>query len=365
MDSPITGVKLLTSNGNDYTEVYKYASKIVFFTDPTSYTVVKIAAVLDLITFSTYSATAILFAVFSFIGTWMFFLTFYEQYPHLHRSLAIASFFIPSVFFWGSGLLKDTLTLGFLGISTYQAYKIFILRKKSLNHLALLALALYGLYAIKIYILLIFLPAMILWVFLANFQSINSPVLKIMIFPFVISAAIMLSYYAMLKAGEDNEKYALSSLAKTAQVTAYDIRYWTGRDAGSGYVLGELDGTFMSMIKLAPQAINVSLFRPYLWEVRNPLMLLSALESLFLLIFCLYIFIKKNVTVINAVSQPNVLFAMVFSITFAFAVGVSTFNFGTLVRYKIPLMPFFLVTLILTLHYSKSERKLEELEITE
>ena len=62
---------------------------------------------------------------------------------------------------------------------------------------------------------------------------------------------------------------------------------------------------------------------------------------------------------------PDVLFALIFSISFAFAVGVSTFNFGTLVRYKIPLLPFFAVALILILNHAKSERKLAELDSTE
>ena len=365
MDSPGKGFKLLLSDGSDETDIYKYSSRIPFFKDQSSYAVIRIAAVIDLFTFSSYSATAILFAVFSFIGMWMFFLTFYERYPYLHRWLAVASFFIPSVFFWGSGLLKDTVTLGCLGMATYQIHKIFIVKHGSFKHWILLGVTLYGIYAIKIYILLTFLPALILWVFLTNLQFIRSSVLKIMVFPFVISSAILLAYLAMLKAGEDNEKYALNSLGKTAQITAYDIRYYTGREAGSGYSLGELDGTFGSMINLAPQAINVSLFRPYLWEVRNPLMLLSALESLFLLVFSLYILVKQNIKIGRAFSHPDVFFALCFSLSFAFAVGVSTFNFGSLVRYKIPLLPFFLIALILILNHSKSERKLEELEITE
>ncbi len=365
VDSPIKGFRLLVNDGTTYTDIYRYASKILFFTDPQSYSIVKIAAILDLFTFSSYSATAVLFAVISFIGMWMFFLTFYEQYPMLHRWLAIASFFIPSVFFWGSGLLKDTITIGCLGIATYQVYRIFIKKKFSIRHLTLLAIALYGLYSIKIYILLTFLPAAIVWSFLANLNAIKSPVLRFMLAPFMISAAIVLGYFAMLKAGEDNKKYALNSLAKTAQITAYDIRYYTGRDAGSGYSLGELDGTFSSMFKLAPQAVNVSLFRPYLWEVKNPLMLLSAAESALLLILCIYILLKKNLKIFSSLSNFNVLFALIFSISFAFAVGVSTFNFGTLVRYKIPLLPFFLVAIILILHHSKSDKNVAELERTE
>lgn len=365
MDSPSKGVKLFLSDGVDQTDIYKYSSRILFFTDPSSYAIVRIAAFFDLLTFSSYLATAILFAVFSFIGMWMFFLTFYDQYPQLHRWLAAASFFIPSVFFWGSGLLKDTITLGCLGIATFYAYKAFIIRESKIHYWILFALSLYGLYAIKVYILMTFLPAIITWIFLANLQSISSAVLRIMVFPFVISGAVVLAYFATLKAGQDNEKYALNNLARTAQITAYDIRYWTGRDAGSGYTLGELDGTFGSMISLAPQAINVSLFRPYLWEVKNPLMLLSALESLFLLMFCLYIVVKMNIRIVGALTQANIFFAMIFAISFAFAVGVSTFNFGSLVRYKIPLLPFFLVSLVLILHYSNSAKKFEELEVTE
>ena len=365
MDSPLKGMRLLINDGSNYNDVYRYASKILFFSDPQSYAIVKIAAVFDLLTFSSYSSTAILFAVVSFVGLWMFFLTFYEQYPSLHRWLAIASFFIPSVFFWGSGLLKDTVTLGCLGVATYQVYRIFAKKNFGIRHVLLLAISLYGMYSIKIYIILTFLPAVIVWVFLLNLDAIRSPVLKIMLAPFMISCAIVLGYFAMVKAGEDSAKYSLQNVAMTAKITAYDIGFYTGRDAGSAYSLGELDGTFGSMIRLAPQAINVSLFRPYLWEVKNPLMLLSALESFLLLLLCVYIIVKKNVRLFAAINNPNILFALIFSVSFAFAVGVSTFNFGTLVRYKIPLLPFFLVALILILHHSKRDRKLAELDSTE
>ena len=360
MDSPVKGFRLLVNDGTDYRDLYRYASKIVFFGDQQSYAIVKTAAFFDLFTFSAYSSTAILFALFSFIGMWMFYLTFYEQYPQLHRGLAIAAFFIPSVFFWGSGLLKDTVTLGCLGVATYQVYRIFIKKNFGIDSIMLLIFAFYGMYSIKIYIVLTFLPAVIMWVFLVNLDSIHSPVLKIMIAPFVIISAIALGYFAMVKAGEDNAKYSLKNVAMTAKETAYDIGYYTGRDAGSGYSLGELDGTFGSLIRIAPQAINVSLFRPYLWEVRNPLMLLSALESLIVFVLTVYILFKKNIRIFSVIGKPNVLFALVFSIAFAFAVGASTFNFGTLVRYKIPLLPFFLVALILILHHSTALVKQEE-----
>ena len=365
LDSPTTGFKLLFSDGINMESTYKYASQIYFFRDPPSFAVVRLAAIFDLLTFSSYSSTALLFAVLSFVGMWMFFLTFYKQYPHLHKGLALAAFFIPSVFFWGSGILKDSITLGCLGIATYQFYKIFFENKVRLFNILILIVALYGVFAIKKFVLQAYLPAALVWVTVGNFKHIRSLVLKIMVVPFAIAMVFISAYYTVEKVGEDDSKYAISKIAETAKVTAYDIRYWSGRDAGSGYSLGELDGTFFSMIRLSPQAINASLFRPYLWEVKNPLMLLSAIESLLLLGFTLFVLVKKRTLFFVAFSSANVIFAMIFSLSFAFAVGVSTFNFGTLVRYKIPLLPYFLVALILILDYSKIDKKLNKLDATE
>jgi hypothetical protein len=344
---------------------YDVTSKIVFFTDPSSYAVVRLALFFDVFTFSTYSSTAICFAVLSFVGVWLIFKTFYEQYPHLHKGLAFSAFFIPSVFFWGSGLLKDTVTLTCLGIALYQTYRIFISRKfKFINGVGLI-IALYGLYVVKIYILLTFLPAAIVWITFKNFSQIRSLVLRVMIFPLVIGLAVFLAYESVLTAGSGNEKYSLAKLAKTAQITAYDIRYWTGREAGSGYTLGELDGTFLSMVKLAPAAINVSLFRPYLWEVKNPLMLLSALESFAMLLITIYIVLYTNIRLPSGIMQPTMLFLVLFALVFSFAVGVSTFNFGTLARYKIPMLPFLGIAFVLLIDYAKRRRNLDLTDATE
>jgi hypothetical protein len=366
VDSPSDGLSLLFADGTQDPPAgsFAYASKIIFFHDPSSYFVIRIAALFDLITFSSYSATGVLFAATSFFGMWLFFLAFYEGYPHLHRWIAFAAFFIPSVFFWGSGLLKDTITLGFLAMMTYVVVKLFIQRKVRIHYVLVLLLSAYVIFGIKKYILLCYIPAVLMWIFAGHFTRIRSLVLKLMLVPFVVAAIVGISYYAVTKIGQDDPRYSLDKIAITARITAYDIGFYSGKDAGSGYSLGELDGTFSGMLKLAPQAVNVSLFRPYLWEVRNPLMLLSALESFAFLCLTVYAFYRSRKVLGIAFGDPTILFCFIFSLTFAFAVGVSTFNFGTLTRYKIPLLPFYLMGLVLLLNYSKSETNGEEVEDT-
>jgi len=363
-DDPLTGLKLLFGDKNDEIGIYQYSSRIPFFRDSSSFMIIRIAAILDLLTFSSYSATAVLFAVFGFMGLWALFRTFYELYPSLHKGIAISVLFIPSVIFWGSGLLKDTITLGCLGLTTFYIKRIFVDHKIRLSFIVLLLLNLYLIFSIKKYILMCFTPSMLLWVFMANLSSVKSTFLKVLMFPFVIVVIGVFGYFAVTQIGKDDPRYAVNKIANTAMVTAYDIAYQTGRDAGSTYSLGELDGSMGSMVRLAPQAINVSLFRPYLWEVRNPLMLMSALESLAFFLLTIYIIFKKGRALLTAIGNPHVMFCLVFSITFAFATGVSTFNFGTLSRYKIPLLPFYALALTL-IYYSNNERTVEEFEITE
>jgi hypothetical protein len=360
MKNPAEGLKLMFSSGEDALLSFKYSSQILFFGDPSSYFIVRLATLFDLVTFSTYSATAVLFAVVSFVGMWLFFKVFVTSFPHLHKWIALATLFIPSVIFWGSGILKDSIVLACIGALTYCIKRIFIERQINVMTIVLLVLCVVIIYHVKIYILLCFLPAAFLWIYASAFLRIKTVVLKALLIPFVVVMVVLSGYYAVLKVGQDDDRYAIENLSRTAKITAYDIGFYTGKNAGSGYSLGALDDSFTGMLKLAPAAINVSLFRPYLWEVRNPLMLLSALESLVLLILTVYVLFKKRILFFRAFGDPNVLFCMAFSITFAFAVGVSTFNFGTLTRYKIPLLPFYAIALIL-IYYYKRPVKTEQL----
>jgi hypothetical protein len=364
MEDPAAGFKLLFGDGSNELGIYKYSSRIAFFHDRQSFMVIRIAAVFDLLTFSSYSATAVLFSIISFIGLWMLFIAFYELKPELHRWIAIATLFIPSVVFWGSGLLKDTITLACLGIATLLTKRIFIDKRFNIVQALLLLLCFYIIFSIKKYILLSYLPALIIWVYATTLAKVRSTAFKVMMLPFVIIIAAVSGYFTIAQVGKDDPRYALEQIGNTAKITAYDIAYLTGHDAGSTYSLGELDGSFTGLVKLAPQAINVSLFRPYIWEVRNPLMLMSAVESVTLLALTIFVIFKRGATLFATLLNPHIIYCMVFSLTFAFAVGVSTFNFGTLSRYKIPLLPFYALALIF-IYYENRETKVDEFESTE
>jgi hypothetical protein len=357
-EAPYKAFILLWSKGDEpITDTYEYASLIMFYGDPPSYFICKVASIFSLFSFHTYSVIALFFALLSFSGMWALFLALYRIYPHLHKQFAIAIFFIPSIFFWGSGILKDTITLAALGWAFYAFTNIFIRKVQVKRSIAVLFISSYFILSIKIYILLCFIPAISVWLFSIFSNQIRSPATRAFLKPFFFILAIAFGLIAAGKISADNEKYSMNKIAETSINTSTYLLSQSRIEGGSGYDLGAMDGTIQGLLSKAPQAIWVTLYRPYLWEAKNITMLLSAFESLFVLILSIQMIRSVGISnLFRLIKQDDfVSFSFIFSLTFAFAVGVSTSNFGSLVRYKIPLLPFFISSLYLL--KSKGENK--------
>lgn len=318
---------------------FQYASRIYTYGDSASYAVVRLAGFFDIFTFHTYSATAIMFAALSFSGIWMIFQVFYDHYPRHHSRLALLILFMPSLFFWGSGLMKDTISLAALGWLLFGVVRLARWDKGKQWSVMLILAGAYTLYVIKIYILLCFLPAITFWVFVYFQSRFSNVIIKVLSAPVLITIGVMSAYFATIYLGEDHYRYSLDEVLYTAEQTAKWNYHVSERDGGSGYSLGDYDFSPAGLARKFLPAVVTSFFRPFLFEARNPVMLLAALEnSLFLLMFIWSLFYLANWK--HILTKPLLMLSIIFAVLFGFAVGVTTYNFGSLVRYKIPMMPF-------------------------
>ncbi|MBH8557649.1 hypothetical protein [Hymenobacter negativus] len=344
-DSFAAGLELVTSSGDITPAIAKYTGQLYWFGHGSNeYFVIRVAAVLALLSFDTYTVIAVLFAAITFSGMWMMYMTFAKIRPQVYKELAISVFFLPSVFFWGSGLLKDSLCLGALGWLFYCFYRGAIERKNILRCLLVGLLMGAVILSMKTYILLAFMPPALLWVFNENTRNIKSAAVRWVAKPLFLGVGAVVAVFAMSQLAAADERFNLDKIGEQSKVTADYLQRVSKTEQGSGYNIGAQDGTLGGMAKLAPQAIIVALFRPFLWEARNPTMLLSALEATYFLLLTMRIFWRvgffKTIGAIGSV--PVLTLCFVFSLIFAISVGISSGNFGTLVRYKIPLMPFYL-----------------------
>jgi len=340
------GIRLLTSLGQPMPDLAKYTAYMFWWQPGSSELfVVRIASIISLLCFNTYTVIALFFALISFCGMWAMYITFIRIYPAAYKKLAIAIFFLPSVFFWGSGLMKDSLCVGALGWTFYGFYHVFIAKRNITTASLLGALGIYILAGAKIYILLSFMPPALFWIFNENSDKIKSASLRILLKPVLILMGAGAAYVGATNLTAGDERFDVEKIGERSKITQeYLSEYVT---SGSAYHIGELDGSIVSIIKVAPQAVFVALFRPFLFEARNPVMLLSAMEATLFLYLTVSLFYKtgllKGFSLIAG--EPILTFCFLFAIIMAIGVGTTSGNFGTLVRYKIPLMPFFLSAL--------------------
>ncbi|MGI4862321.1 MAG: hypothetical protein ACRYFZ_00245 [Janthinobacterium lividum] len=357
--SPVAGIKLLLTSGGVYDhDTAPFTNNILWYqTGGSEYLLIRIAAVLGLFCFNNYTVIALFFACISFSGLWAMYMTFVKYRPKLYKQLAWTVFYMPSVFFWGSGLLKDTLCLGALGWLFYILNRGAIERRNILRCIIIGIIATYLLLGLKIYILLCFLPMSVLWVFNENSSRIRSNIVRILAKPilFVVGGAI--AVVALTSITKGDEHYDLAKIGERSKTNSDYLYKVSVEQNGSGYNLGTQDGSIGGMVKLAPMAIITSLFRPFLWEAHNPVMMLSALEALFFLLFTLRIFYRTGIwATIRLISSNSVLsLCFVFALIFSASVAITSSNFGTLVRYKIQMMPFYLAGLYILEDIARSK----------
>ena len=78
-------------------------------------------------------------------------------------------------------------------------------------------------------------------------------------------------------------------------------------------------------------------------------MFISGLENTLILILTITSIVQMNMISFfkKLLREPILFFALSFSMFFAFSVGLSTANFGALVRFKIAYLSFFLCSLFI------------------
>ncbi|MEI2760273.1 MAG: hypothetical protein V9G42_12665 [Bacteroidia bacterium] len=335
----------------------------VYYRSPESFFISRILWPFTLVGLQQMIPTVMLLALVSFGGVWRMYQIFIKEFPMLERPLAYTFFFLPSVFFWGSGILKDSITLSALGYFFYSFYYVFIVPKKVFKNLVIVIISAWIIISIKAYIFIGVLPGALIWIVSKLTSKIRGGFIRKVTFPLIMIIVGLSGFLLLNTLSDELGKFKIDRLLDEAAVSNADLQ--SDYYGGNSFSIGEIEPTVQSMLIHMPLAINAALFRPYITEARNVMMIVSGLENLFILLFTLYVLYKVKIFGIFKYFNKNSLltFSLIFSLFFAFAVGISTSNFGSLVRYRIPLLPFFVSSLII-IRYLYEKEKAEKRELS-
>lgn len=294
---------------------------------------------------------------FSFLATWKLYRTFVRNFPHLEKQLRIGILFLPSVVFWCSGIMKDTIVLIGLSYVVYETDRFLSTtgKKSRIKFTLKLLIFSYLIFLVKPYIVIAMAPAWLVWVNYAALARIKNPVLKYYLLPFLVGGTFFLAFRLYFNSSGQGE-FAADNIMEKALVSRNDFATNTtyGVNRAKVEVLeNPSTGTILTKI---PESLIMGLFRPFLWEARSPAILLSALENLFILFYFIFALIKLRLIGFFGFirSHPLLLFSMIFSVILAFIVGFTTPLFGAMVRFRTPFLPFLISFLVVGIYHIRS-----------
>ncbi|HLP19241.1 MAG TPA: hypothetical protein VK174_03035 [Chitinophagales bacterium] len=317
----------------------------------TTLTVIRFVSVVNLFCFNSYISCCIIFAAFSYYFIFKTFRLFVSIYPVLEKEFAIAFLMIPSAIFWGSGVGKDTIMFSGIMYFFYCFYRLVIWKQSIISNLIKLVITAYLISIVRGFVIVTLAPCLILMAAIYYRNSIQSSALRFLALPFFVGGGLLVSYIFIQNIGNQMQSYSLDSMQKTAEGFKSWHTYLGDTQGGSAYSLGsDVDYSPAGILRKAPLAIAIALFGPFFWQIRNPVMLLSGLESLAFLYFFFKVFLNMRAyRALGIIFKDHIImFCIPFVIIIALAVGMTSFNYGALVRYKIPLLPFFAALIAIT-----------------
>lgn len=361
--NPVEYLRQLVTGANSQEAYNAYAALDArpywyVFGDPRTNPVVRLSSILALMTFNSYLISTLIMASLSYLGVWLAYRTFVSYFPQIKFQLAIAFLFMPSALFWGSGIMKDTLTFSAVCVWVHAIDEVFFKRRNQTSRIFLMGLSAYLLVLIKPYIFMVMIPATLLWLLHKRIVGIRNMLVRVVILPFMAVMLVGASAFVLTRLGDMFGKFALDEALDSLTVIQNDLATNTAY-SDNRFDIGEIDGTWAGLLAKLPQAVNATLFRPYLWESRSVVIALSGLENLFVLLLSIFVLLRVGPRfALRCIgSNPLLLMSMTFGLLFAFVVGVSTPNFGALVRFKIPMMPFYIGGLFIILFLDNERRR--------
>jgi len=142
---------------------------------------------------------------------------------------------------------------------------------------------------IKVYIFLVLFPGGMLWYFYDAISGIKKAWLRNSIAPLTVVLGAFLFVLVFTQLGSSLGEYSFDNILDKAIITQEDLK----RDyyGGSSFVIGTIDRSVPGILSKFPIATFYGFFGPTLLQVRNVVMLFSAVENTYLLVLTIIVFV--------------------------------------------------------------------------
>ena len=335
-----------------------------FINQPRALFFTRICSIVSVFSLQNYWLISLSFSASAFLASWWLMAMLKKYFQFKNFQLFIPFIIYPSVTFWSSGLLKESLAVSIIfflvGIFLHFYFKQFIGRRKDYTLLALWLVLALTLWKLKYYYAAILLPLLCLSYFLRWLKVVKKrhlSFLKLVLLAFLfIGSAFLLTMQLHPNLNPDRILQAL--------VLNHDLTVAASQE-GAYVAFSDLKASPLSFVRYFPKAIFNGLFGPLPgWWRTDALYLIAGLENLLLLILSLWALVVwlKNKTKIR--HPLLILTCFIYLISLAGFITIASPNYGSLLRYRVAYMPFFTLIILVILEgkmeviFSKFRKKM-------
>ncbi|HMU46422.1 MAG TPA: hypothetical protein PKC72_08650, partial [Chitinophagaceae bacterium] len=297
---------------------------------------IKILSVFDILSFGNYYINVIFYSFITLSGPVALFRVMSDVFKTSKNNLLISTFLVPSFLYWTSGLHKEGLIFTGISLVIYVIY--FSTKEKKINLLRVIGLitGLLLILTLRNFIIVILVPALIAWLLAIKWPR--------------FSLRLFLSLYILYSILFFSLRYLNPKLDFPQAVVNKQQEFISLVGGTSTIPITELKPTVVSFIKNTPQAINLSVVRPYPSDVHHILSLVAAIEiNSLLLIFIIFLFFRIR----NGTQRPVIYFFLFFSFSLLMAIGFSNNNLGAIVRYRSIIFPLLVVPMVAQINWDR------------
>ena len=299
-----------------------------------SRTMIRLNAFLRLFTMGYYYVHVAVICFLSFTGIIAILKVFTREFPLMAKEIFLVFMLLPSVLFWCSGLLKDSLVFFTLGTTLLLFDRLqYASGRKGINML-LFIVAIFFLMISKLQVFLIVMPLLLAWYITIRFK----------LNPMVAFTGVCIGFLAtMYLTGLIFPNLDIGGMLIRKQQAFFKLA--EASDAGSLIQIPELKPGFMNLLISIPVGLFTSLFRPFITDTGAVLNTISAIENTLILLLSLVLLSKFRIQNIRGKIIP--VFCLFYTICTFSLIGMITPVLGAIVRYKAQALPFMVAMLVI------------------
>ncbi|QEC45691.1 hypothetical protein [Pseudobacter ginsenosidimutans] len=279
---------------------------------------VKPQAIFNIFSGGNYYINIVFFSFITFWGHYWFFELLVKNFPAQRKWWFLLIFFFPPVVFWLSGFRGDALLFFFITLTLNRGYHW--MKTRSLRSFVWAILGLVGAFIMRAPVPLLAIPALF-----CVFITVKYRVSPWKVWAPVYAAGILLFFASARISPEKN----LPQIVVNKQADFFSLK------GNTIYQLDTLTADTRSFITVLPQAALNVFFRPAPWEAKGPLQLVASADILLFWGLVLYILYRNRGDIRFQISQPFLLYLLIFSVSYYIFIGYTVPYPGAIVRYKI------------------------------